>query len=305
MVVGGYFQLRVHAYQVKNEAIQTPIFGRNDDGVNLLESQSHAIYSWPHRIIRCFLFTGDLPFSNIYLGITQYQTIMASYLPCLHALSKRNLFVCLQRLPFPINFLIFSFSSFLSFANFLNPIHPSLTRVTSSFDDSPRLFAMAEEVEGVLCTFKSCRLRFDSVSEMQHHKSNADKHSYCMKCDLDFQSQQTLHLHKIMSDRHFACPECCLELRSEAGLEVHMRNVSLHHSSKVYSIETRNCTNELSIFFRTTMKVVQSLAWDVVANTSPLLQSSNISKTRNALFLACQKSPSRAPTMTCTAQQAF
>lgn len=86
---------------------------------------------------------------------------------------------------------------------------------------------MAEEREGILCTFQGCRLSFSSVSEMQHHKANADRHSYCMKCDLDFQSQQTLHLHKIMSDRHFACPECCLELRSEAGLEVHMRNVSL------------------------------------------------------------------------------
>ncbi|EKV16160.1 hypothetical protein PDIG_09690 [Penicillium digitatum PHI26] len=64
---------------------------------------------------------------------------------------------------------------------------------------------------------------------MQHHKANADRHSYCMKCDLDFQSQQTLHLHKIMSDRHFACPECCLELRSEAGLEVHMRNNHREH----------------------------------------------------------------------------
>ncbi|CAG8903569.1 unnamed protein product [Penicillium egyptiacum] len=83
---------------------------------------------------------------------------------------------------------------------------------------------MAEELEEVPCTFQSCRLIFKSVSEMQHHKANADRHSYCMKCDLDFQSQQTLHLHKIMSDRHFACPECCLELRSEAGLEVHMRN---------------------------------------------------------------------------------
>ncbi|MBZ6432857.1 MAG: hypothetical protein LBE64_17740 [Acinetobacter pittii] len=90
---------------------------------------------------------------------------------------------------------------------------------------------MAEELEQVLCTFQSCRLGFNSVSEMQHHKANADRHSYCMKCDLDFPSQQTLHLHKIMSDRHFACPECCLEVRSEAGLEVHMRNVSLHHSS--------------------------------------------------------------------------
>ncbi|KXG47890.1 Zinc finger, C2H2 [Penicillium griseofulvum] len=65
---------------------------------------------------------------------------------------------------------------------------------------------------------------------MQHHKSNADRHSYCMKCDLDFPSQQTLHLHKIMSDRHFACPECCLELRSEPGLEVHMRNN--HHEGR-------------------------------------------------------------------------
>ncbi|CAG8254488.1 unnamed protein product [Penicillium nalgiovense] len=83
---------------------------------------------------------------------------------------------------------------------------------------------MAEELEQVLCTFQGCRLGFNSVSEMQHHKANADRHSYCMKCDLDFPSQQTLHLHKIMSDRHFACPECCLELRSEAGLEVHMRN---------------------------------------------------------------------------------
>ncbi|KAJ5952750.1 uncharacterized protein N7479_011163 [Penicillium vulpinum] len=89
---------------------------------------------------------------------------------------------------------------------------------------------MAEEVEEVPCTFQSCRLSFKSVSEMQHHKANADRHSYCMKCDLDFQSQQTLHLHKIMSDRHFACPECCLELRSEAGLEVHMRNN--HHEGR-------------------------------------------------------------------------
>ncbi|OQE15157.1 hypothetical protein PENFLA_c033G10666 [Penicillium flavigenum] len=89
---------------------------------------------------------------------------------------------------------------------------------------------MAEELELVLCTFQGCRLGFNSVSEMQHHKANADRHSYCMKCDLDFPSQQTLHLHKIMSDRHFACPECCLELRSEAGLEVHMRNN--HHEGR-------------------------------------------------------------------------
>ncbi|KAJ5178405.1 uncharacterized protein N7500_001104 [Penicillium coprophilum] len=89
---------------------------------------------------------------------------------------------------------------------------------------------MAEELEEVPCTFQSCRMSFKSVSEMQHHKVNADRHSYCMKCDLDFQSQQTLHLHKIMSDRHFACPECCLELRSEAGLEVHMRNN--HHEGR-------------------------------------------------------------------------
>ncbi|KAJ5497326.1 hypothetical protein N7463_009313 [Penicillium fimorum] len=89
---------------------------------------------------------------------------------------------------------------------------------------------MAEELEEVLCTFQGCRLSFKSVSEMQHHKANADRHSYCMKCDLDFPSQQTLHLHKIMSDRHFACPECCLELRSEAGLEVHMRNN--HHEGR-------------------------------------------------------------------------
>ncbi|KAJ6184043.1 hypothetical protein N7519_005344 [Penicillium mononematosum] len=89
---------------------------------------------------------------------------------------------------------------------------------------------MAEELEQVLCTFQGCRLGFNSVSEMQHHKANADRHSYCMKCDLDFPSQQTLHLHKIMSDRHFACPECCLELRSEAGLEVHMRNN--HHEGR-------------------------------------------------------------------------
>ncbi|KAJ5200558.1 Zinc finger C2H2 [Penicillium cf. griseofulvum] len=89
---------------------------------------------------------------------------------------------------------------------------------------------MTEELENVRCTFQSCRLIFKSVSEMQHHKANADRHSYCMKCDLDFQSQQTLHLHKIMSDRHFACPECCLELRSEAGLEVHMRNN--HHEGR-------------------------------------------------------------------------
>jgi DNA-directed RNA polymerase subunit RPC12/RpoP len=88
-----------------------------------------------------------------------------------------------------------------------------------------------EEIEWVRCTFQGCGLSFKSVSEMQHHKSNADRHSYCMKCDLDFPSQQTLHLHKIMSDRHFACPECCLELRSEPGLEVHMRNVSLHRYS--------------------------------------------------------------------------
>ncbi|OQE45111.1 hypothetical protein PENCOP_c002G08040 [Penicillium coprophilum] len=80
---------------------------------------------------------------------------------------------------------------------------------------------MVKELEEVPCTFQSCRLSFKSVREMQHHKVNADRHSYCMKCDLDFQSQQTLHLHKIMSDRHFACPECCLELRSEAGLENH------------------------------------------------------------------------------------
>ncbi|KGO72617.1 hypothetical protein PEX1_058390 [Penicillium expansum] len=72
---------------------------------------------------------------------------------------------------------------------------------------------------------------------MQHHKANADRHSYCMKCDLDFQSQQTLHLHKIMSDRHFACPECCLELRSEAGLEVHMRNN--HH--ECHEIACKGC----------------------------------------------------------------
>ncbi|KAJ5405091.1 hypothetical protein N7465_006375 [Penicillium sp. CMV-2018d] len=98
---------------------------------------------------------------------------------------------------------------------------------------------MAEEVEGVLCTFKGCRLSFDSVSEMQHHKANADKHSYCMKCDLDFQSQQTLHLHKIMSDRHFACPECCLELRSEAGLEVHMRNN--HHEGRAIACMGCGC----------------------------------------------------------------
>ncbi|KAI2732026.1 hypothetical protein CBS147332_1165 [Penicillium roqueforti] len=83
---------------------------------------------------------------------------------------------------------------------------------------------MAEEPEEVSCTFQGCRLSFKSAGEMQYHKANADRHSYCMKCDLDFQSQQALHLHKIMSDRHFACPECCLELRSEAGLEVHMRN---------------------------------------------------------------------------------
>ncbi|KAJ5812936.1 hypothetical protein N7447_009959 [Penicillium robsamsonii] len=89
---------------------------------------------------------------------------------------------------------------------------------------------MAEELEEVPCTFQDCRLSFKSVSEMQHHKANADRHSYCMKCDLDFPSQQTLHLHKIMSDRHFACPECCLELRSEAGLEVHMRNN--HHEGR-------------------------------------------------------------------------
>ncbi|KAJ6128998.1 hypothetical protein N7471_010215 [Penicillium samsonianum] len=96
---------------------------------------------------------------------------------------------------------------------------------------------MAEELEEIFCTFQGCRLSFKSVSEMQHHKANADRHSYCMKCDLDFPSQQTLHLHKIMSDRHFACPECCLELRSEAGLEVHMRNN--HHGG--HEVACKGC----------------------------------------------------------------
>lgn len=51
VVVGSYFQPRVHTYHVENEAIQTPIFGKNDDGANRLESQSHAIDSRSHQII--------------------------------------------------------------------------------------------------------------------------------------------------------------------------------------------------------------------------------------------------------------
>lgn len=51
VVVGSYFQPRVRAYQVKNEAIQTPIFGRNDDGANQLKSQSREVDSRPHQII--------------------------------------------------------------------------------------------------------------------------------------------------------------------------------------------------------------------------------------------------------------
>ncbi|KAJ5782515.1 hypothetical protein N7457_004289, partial [Penicillium paradoxum] len=94
---------------------------------------------------------------------------------------------------------------------------------------SSRSLAMAEE-RVIPCTFESCQLAFNSTSDMQHHKANADGHSYCMKCDLDFPNHQALHLHKIISDRHFACPECCLELRSEAGLEVHMRNN--HHEDR-------------------------------------------------------------------------